>query len=131
MKHSTLLAQTASSSAAGAAGIGIVGSLVWLAFVVYSLVTTWLVYTKAGAPGWASIIPVYNVVKLLQITGHSGWWVLGLCVPFLNLFVAIRLIFNLASVFGKGVGFGFGLLFLSPIFMGILAFGDARYVGPY
>jgi hypothetical protein len=67
---------------------------------------------------------------MLQITGRSGWWLLGLLVPFLNIFVAIRLVFDLAKVFGRGVGFGFGLLFLFPIFVMILAFGDAVYVGP-
>jgi hypothetical protein len=49
-------------------------------------------------------------------------------VPFLNFFVAIRLVFDLARAFGRGVGFGFGLLLLSPIFIPILGFGDARYV---
>jgi hypothetical protein len=128
---STVIAQaTVSTSASGNAGIGIVGSIVWLAFVVVLLVAAWKVFAKAGRPGWASLIPIYNTITMLQITGRSGWWVLGLCVPFLNIFVAIRLVFELAKVFGRGVGFGFGLLFLFPIFVLILAFGDAQYVGP-
>ena len=39
------------------------------------------------------------------------------------------LVFDLAGAFGRGVGFGFGLLLLSPIFIPILGFGDTRYVG--
>jgi hypothetical protein len=128
---STVIAQaTVSTSASGDVGIGIIGTVVWLAFVVVMLVAAWKLFAKAGRPGWASIIPIYNTITMLQITGRSGWWILGLCVPFLNIFVAIRLVFELARVFGRGVGFGFGLLFLFPIFVLILAFGDAQYVDP-
>ncbi len=56
-------------------------------------------------------------------------WPTGLGVSDLNFFVAIRLVFDLAGAFGRGVGFGFGLLLLSPIFIPILGFGDVRYVG--
>lgn len=128
---STVIAQaTVTTSTSGDVGIGIVGTIVWLAVVVVMLVAAWKVFAKAGRPGWASLIPIYNSITMLQITGRSGWWILGLCVPFLNIFVAIRLVFELAKVFGRGVGFGFGLLFLFPIFVLILAFGDAQYVGP-
>lgn len=104
-------------------------SLVWLAITAFLIVAAWKLFAKAGVPGWVSLIPIYNTVTLLQISGRSGWWLLALCVPFLNFFVAIRLVFDLAKAYGQGVGFGFGLLLLAPIFMPILAFGDARYVG--
>ena len=51
-------------------------------------------------------------------------------IPVVNIVIAIIIIFDMAKVFGKGTGFGFGLLFLSIIFYAILAFGDARYLGP-
>jgi Family of unknown function (DUF5684) len=101
---------------------------VWLAAVVVSIVAVWRLFEKAGRPGWASLIPFYNLVVMLQISGRSGWWLLGMFVPLLNIFVGIRLPFDLAKAFGRGIGFGFGLLFLSMIFAPILAFGDARYV---
>jgi hypothetical protein len=104
-------------------------ALGWLAVCILLIVANWRIFEKAGQPGWASIIPIYNVITLLRITGRSGWWFLGFCVPFLNLFVVIRLVFELAGAFGRGVGFGFGLLFLSPIFLPVLAFSDARYIG--
>ena len=107
----------------------LVSSVVWLGLTVALLAAQWRVFAKAGVPGWACLIPVYNLVKLLHITGRSGWWTLGLFVPFLNLFVSIRLVFELAGAFGRGVGFGFGLLLLSPIFIPILGFGSAHYVG--
>lgn len=109
--------------------LGVLWSLIWLALTVLLIVAQWRIFSKAGQPGWASLIPIYNMVKWLQITGRSGWWVLAFCVPLLNIFVAIRLVFNLAAAFGRGVGFGFGLLLLSPIFLCILAFGHSHYVG--
>jgi len=128
--NSFLAQVTTSVSTTGDAGVGIVGSVVWLVVTVAMIVAIWKLFTKAGQPGWASLIPIYNTIVLLRITGRSGWWFLGMLVPFLNFFVIIRLIFDLARVFGRGVGFGFGLLFLFPIFLLILAFGDAEYLGP-
>ena len=52
-----------------------------------------------------------------------------LLIPFVNIVVGIKLLFDLSKVFGKGVGFGFGLLFLQPIFMLILAFDHSEYQG--
>ena len=104
-------------------------TLVWLAVTVLLLVSYWRVFDKAGRPGWASLVPIYNLVTLLRISGRSGWWLLGLGIPFLNIFVMIRLVFDLSKAFGQGVAFGFGLLLLSPIFIPVLAFGTSRYVG--
>ena len=126
----TLVAQATVSTSADAGSGSPILAIVWLAVVVAMIAAMWMLFAKAGKPGWAAIIPIYNTVTLLQITGKSGWWFLGLCVPLLNIYVYIRLIFNLASVFGRGMGFGFGLLFLFPIFVMILGFGSAEYVGP-
>ena len=104
-------------------------TLLWIGVAVLALVAYWRIFDKAGQPGWASLIPIYNLVKLLQITDRSGWWILGFFVPFLNVFVFIRLVFDLSKAFGRGVGFGFGLLLLSPIFLPVLAFGSSRYAG--
>jgi hypothetical protein len=109
--------------------MNVVYSVVWLAIVAVLIAAYWRVFAKAGRPGWASLVPIYNVVTLLHITGRSGWWILGMFVPLLNLFVVIRLVFELAGAFGRGIGFGFGLLLLSPIFVPILGFGGSHYVG--
>jgi uncharacterized protein DUF5684 len=106
-----------------------ISGLVWLGVVVVLIAAYWRIFSKAGRPGWASLIPIYNMVTLLHITGRSGWWVVGMCVPLLNLFVFIRLVFELAGAFGRGIGFGFGLLLLSPVFVPVLGFGGSRYVG--
>jgi uncharacterized membrane protein YhaH (DUF805 family) len=123
-------AQSVSTSSAGeGAAATTITLVVYLGFVVLTLAGYWRMLSKAGRPGWAIIVPFYGAVQLLQITGRSGWWVLAMMVPVLSLFPAIRLAFELARVFGRGIGFGFGLLFLPFIFAPVLGFGDAEYVG--
>lgn len=110
--------------------IGGVLGLVWLVFVVVILVSFWKVFTKAGQPGWACIIPIYNAIVLLKIAGKPVWWFLLLLIPGVNLVVGILACMAIAKNFGKGAGFGLGLFFLGIIFFPILGFGDAQYVGP-
>lgn len=105
----------------------------WLFYVVvvgFYLYCMWRIFVKAGKPGWAAIIPVYNYLVELEILGRPWWWLLLMFVPLVNVVIGIIIIFDMAKVFGKSTGFGFGLLFLSFIFIPILAFGDARYLGP-
>ena len=102
----------------------------WLAFTVLMIAACWKIFTKAGQPGWASIIPIYNWYILCKIVGRPGWWVILLLIPFVNFIVGIVLCIDLAKSFGKGVGFGIGLVLLSVIFFPILGFGSAQYQGP-
>ncbi len=94
------------------------------------IVALWKVFTKAGQPGWASIIPIYNVYVWCKIVGRPGWWVILMLIPFVNFIILIILSIDLAKSFGKGVGFGLGLAFLGFIFLPILGFGSAQYQGP-
>jgi hypothetical protein len=87
-------------------------------------------YEKAGQPGWACLIPIYNFYVLCKIVGRPGWWVILLFIPFVNVVIWIIVALDLAKSFGKGTGFAIGLIFLSVIFIMILGFGDDRYVGP-
>jgi Family of unknown function (DUF5684) len=114
-----------------AADGGMLGTMLLLIGAVYLVlfVATWKLYTKAGRPGWASLIPIYSSVVFCQICGRSGWWTLALMIPGVNLIISIMLTVDLARVFGRGTGFMLGLVFLSPIFFPILAFGSSRYVG--
>jgi hypothetical protein len=90
----------------------------------------WKMFVKAGKPGWAAIIPIYNTIVLIEIVGKPIWWFLLFLVPCVN-FVFIIWTYNLLSKsFGKSEGFTVGLLLLNPIFVCILGFGDAVYLGP-
>jgi hypothetical protein len=103
--------------------------LIELLVGIFMLVAIWKVFTKAGQPGWACIIPIYNLYVLTQIAGKPGWWVLLFFIPIVNLIISIIVYIGVANNFGKGAGFGIGLVFLSIIFFPILAFGNAKFVG--
>jgi len=118
--------EEAPSGAAGAA-FGLVFMLVWLAVVVLVIAGLWKVFTKAGEPGWAAIVPIYNIIVLLKIAGKPIWWIILLLIPLVNIIVGIMVALGVARNFGKGVGFGIGLILLPIIFYPILGFGDAQY----
>lgn len=123
------IAQSQGTTAGEALG-SIIGLTVALAVTVVAIAGMWKVFQKAGQPGWAAIVPFYNVYILLKICGRPGWWLVLFLIPFVNIVVAVITALDLAKAFGKGVGFGLGLIFLGPIFYCILGFGDARYLGP-
>ena len=100
--------------------------LIQLVIMIIVVVAMWKVFTKAGEPGWAVIIPIYNFYIMLKIAGRPGWWLILIIIPFVNL-VLLVIPFDIARKFGKGALFGLGLLFLGFIFYPILAFGDAEY----
>jgi hypothetical protein len=101
--------------------------LIWLGIVVIAVAGMWKTFEKAGHPGWAAIVPIYNMYIMTQIAGRPGWWVLLCFIPLVNIIIVILLSLEIARNFGKGAGFGIGLAFLGPIFYGILGFGDAQY----
>jgi uncharacterized membrane protein YhaH (DUF805 family) len=102
----------------------------WLAFTILIIVACWKIFTKAGQPGWACIIPIYNLFVWCKIVGRPAWWILLMFIPFVNFIVGIVLCIDLAKSFGKGAGFGIGLALLGMIFFPILGFGSAQYQGP-
>jgi len=111
----------------GGGGAAAVILIIELAVLIVALAGMWKMYVKAGKPGWAALIPIYNVIVLLEIVGRPIWWLILLIVPLVNIIIVIVLTFDLARKFGKGGGFALGLLFLGFIFYPILGFGDARY----
>ena len=105
--------------------------IVSLIFAIIGIAANWMIFTKAGEAGWKAIIPILNLYVLFKIVYGNGLKFLLLFVPILNIILAFAYCIRLAQVFGKGTGFGVGLIFLGPIFEIILAFGDASYQGPY
>lgn len=104
--------------------------IIVLAISIVSIIGMWKMFTKAGKPGWAAIIPFYNMYCMFEMAWGNGWMFLLTLIPCVGAVFQIILCFKLATAFNRGVGFGFGLLFLAPIFYMILGFGDADFVGP-
>ena len=120
------------NDAAAAAGGGIVGMLcmvMYLAMIVVSIAGMWKTFEKAGKPGWACIIPIYNLVVMAEIAEKPVWWGLLILVPCVGVVFAILIPIEIAQKFGQGAGFGLGLAFLPFIFYVMLGFGNYSYQG--
>jgi len=105
--------------------------IVALALAVVLIIGLWKVYVKAGQPGWAVLIPFYNVYILLKIAGRPGWWLVLCLIPLVNIVIALLVAIDVAKAFGQSAVFGVILLFLlSGIGYLVLGFGNYKYVGP-
>jgi hypothetical protein len=135
-----LLAQASGNNEAAALGVLlalIAGfGMVLLAGYVVCLIGMWKVFTKAGQPGWAVLIPIYNVIVLLRVAGLPWYWVFAVFLPIIPVLgvlaymvLAVMCLHRISTRFGQGVGFTIGLTLLSPIFFLILGFGSSKYVG--
>jgi hypothetical protein len=105
--------------------------VIYLAVLIIMIAAGWKLYEKAGQPGWAVIVPIYGTLVMLKIVGKPWWWIFMLLIPILNIVFAIWALNMLSKSFGKSEGYTVGLLFLGIVFYPMLAFGDAKYIGPY
>ena len=103
--------------------------IVYIGILVTVIAGVWKAFAKAGQPGWASLIPIYNIYVMTQIAKKPGWWVLLMFIPIVSIVVMFMLMISIAKNFGKEAGFGVGLALLGLIFWPILGFGDAVYAG--
>src|SRR6185295_1889515 len=77
--------------------------IIYVAVMLFMLAALWKVFAKAGQPGWAILIPIYNLYVMCKIAGRPGWWLLLMLIPFVNLIIMIILYVDIAKSFGKGV----------------------------
>ncbi len=134
----SVLAQISNDEALAAAA-GIMAFLAAFAFVFIAIglvaaIGMWKTFEKAGQPGWAAIIPIYNLVVMFRLGGQSGWFALAILlnlIPFIGGLAWLGIIIwnhvNISKRFGQGVGFAIGLVLLAPIFWLILGFGSSKY----
>lgn len=120
-------AYAAHSSGGGIAGLFVL--LIELAFAAAIIAGWWKMFEKAGEPGWAAIIPIYNTIIFIRLAGKPIWWVILCLIPCVNIVVFILLSIEVAKAFGKDTGFGVGLGLLPFIFAPLLGFSDATYNG--
>ena len=105
-------------------------TVLMVAIGVFLIASLWITVDKAGRPGVSQIIPIWNYIELVRISGKPLWWVLILVVPIVNFIVLIIVYNEIAKAFGKDAGFTVGLILLPFIFWPILAFGNATYTAP-
>ncbi len=119
---------TADSSGAAGAGIIAVGGILYIALVVLIIASMWKLFEKSGQKGWAAIIPILNILVLLKVVHKELWWIILLLIPCVNIVAYVIVYFNVAKAFGKGAGWGVGVVILPIIFLPMLGFGSAQYV---
>lgn len=120
-----------SNGAAGMlAGVGTVAMVIYFAVIVLMIAGLWKLFEKAGKPGWAAIVPIYNYIVALEIIGRPAWWIVLLILPCVNIVVLFIIMIDLAKSFGKETGYGIGMAVLPFIFLPMLGFSDAQYAGP-
>ncbi len=106
-------------------------TVLYILLGLLTIVSLWITVQKAGGPGWSQIIPIYNLIVLLQIAGKPVWWILLiLFIPIVNLIFYIMMLHGISTCFGKSAVFTVGLFFLPFVFFPILAFGEAKYTKP-
>jgi hypothetical protein len=102
--------------------------VVVLAVAVLMIASMWKLFSKAGKPGWACLVPIYNYVVWLEIIKKPIWWIILLLIPIVNFIIIIIMFVEIAKAFGKSAGFGIGMILLPYVFFPMLAFGDSKYV---
>ncbi|HUF25912.1 MAG TPA: DUF5684 domain-containing protein [Gemmatimonadaceae bacterium] len=100
--------------------------LVIMGLVVFMVASMWIVFDKAGQPGWAVLIPIYQQIVHARVANKSVWWGIALIIPVINLIAYFVISFGVAERFGKSTAFGIGLALLPIVFYPMLAFGDAQ-----
>jgi hypothetical protein len=97
---------------------------------VITVIGMWKIFEKAGKPGWAAIIPVYNYIVMLEIVGKPIWWIFLILFPCTSLIFGIWTLNLISKSFGQSEGFTIGLVLLPFIFYPVLGFGNYQYLGP-
>lgn len=111
-------------------GVLVIMVIIIAAIALISIIAQWKIYEKAGKPGWAVLIPFYNIIVLLEIVGKPIWWIFLFLIPVVNIVFGIWTTNLLSKSFGKDEAFTVGLILLGFVFYPILGFGDAKYMGP-
>lgn len=104
--------------------------VIYLAIIVGIVAGMWKMFEKAGQPGWAAIIPIYNMYILCKVGGRPGWWLILMFIPIVSIVIWAIVSSDLSKSFGRGTGTTVGIFFLGFIFLPILGFGKAEYQGP-
>jgi hypothetical protein len=121
---------------AGLAAFIIVIYAIAFILAILTIAGMWKAFSKAGQPGWAAIIPFYNLYVMGEISGKGGTYglLIGLgmaipCVGIVCLVFYVIMLIEFCKAYDQGAGMAIGLLLLGFVFWPILGFGSAEYIG--
>ncbi len=104
--------------------------LLYLGLIVLMVASMWKLYEMAGKPGWASIVPFYNIIVQLEIVGKPWWWLLLMILTPVGFIWGIWSFNLFIKSFGKTEGYTIACILLPIIFIPMLAFSkDTQFVG--
>ncbi len=103
--------------------------LIWLAVTVPSALVGWVwIFRKAGLPGWAAFVPIYNIyVMVIHVARLSKLWFVLVLIPGVQLIAVFLVNQEVAKRFGRSEAYGLGLALLGFVFYPMLGFGKAEY----
>jgi hypothetical protein len=107
----------------------IITYIIAIAVIVFYVATGWKIFVKAGKPGWAILIPIYNLIVYLKIVNKPLWWILLLLIPLVNIIIMILLLVEFLKAFDKPSWHVIPALLIGFIYFPILAFGKAEFKG--
>lgn len=107
----------------------IIGGVILFIIFIISLIALMRIFKKANRSGIYALIPIYNMIVLLEIINMSTWQVILLFIPGINFVLYAIMMYKVAKAFRKTNGFALGYVFLPFIFLPILAFSDSEYMG--
>lgn len=119
-----------SGGGAGGAIVGLLILVIELGILAVMIAGMWKLFVKAGQPGWAAIVPIYNTYVMTQIVGRPILWFILTFIPCVNFVAMVLIMIDLAKSFGKSTGYAIGMILLPFVFIPMLGFGDAQYSGP-
>ena len=102
--------------------------LIIISIFLIPIASYWKIFEKAEQPGWAALIPIYNLIILMKIINKPWWWALLCIIPYLGIIWIIWSNNLMVKRFGKTEAFTIGIVLLAPIFLPILAFGNFKYI---
>ncbi|HHH55205.1 MAG TPA: signal peptidase I [Bacteroidetes bacterium] len=110
--------------------MGFIGIIIIIGLIVLMIASFWKLFEKAGKPGWAAIVPIYNTVVMIEIAKKPIWWIVLMLIPYVGVIWSIWVLNLFVKAFGKGEGYTVGIIFLPFIFLPMLAFSDdTEYIG--
>lgn len=132
-------------------GMSLIFMFVIAVVLVLYVLAYWMIFRKAGEAGWKALIPFYGTYIEYKLFWNNRMFVLWLImaliaaslrfvsgpgamvaqlayfgVSVMHILISVKMSYS----FGHGVGYALGLIFLTPIFLLILAFDESVYIGP-
>jgi hypothetical protein len=131
-----LVQDTTTTTTSSGGGAALVLVILVFALAIYLLLAFAYmgIFKKTGHPTWAAFVPFVNNYYLFEASGHPGWWIFLGFIPCAGGIIALVLWIivgiDLSKSFGKSGGFAAGVILLPFIFLYILGYGSAQYLGP-